>query len=220
VMREIWIIGIGQFGWLAAQRLSRRNADTRFLLVDPDEKNLSRAEGPRRTLIKEDGVGFLYTALSERVPPDWIIPALPLHLAAEWSLLHLNQRGWSRREIPGAIHPLLPTPLVGSSGDVYVSHARFRCPDDCAEPRGLCTVTQEKRKRNMFELLADLPVSPFQPLVIRSHQLGPGIGGYRPRQLTDLLSRLETAPPKVLVCTACRCHGVLTALERKMQKAC
>lgn len=214
-MREVWIIGVGQFGWLAAQRLSSRLADTRFVLVDPDEKNLSRAKGPRRTLIKEEGVRFLHTALSERVPPDWIIPALPVHLAAEWCLLHLAQRGWNRCRIPESIHPLLPAPLVGPSGDVYVSHADFKCPDDCAEPRDLCTVTREKRKPNMFELLADLPVSPFLPAVIRSHQLGPGIGGYRPSHLTDLLSRIESGPTQILVCTACRCHGVITGMERK-----
>jgi hypothetical protein len=215
-MREVWIIGVGQFGWLAVQRLSGRMAETHFLLVDPDGQNLSRAKGPSRTLIKEDGVRFLHTSLTDRARPDWIIPALPVHLAAEWCLLHLRKRGWKRREIPETIHPLLPAPLLGPSGDVYVSHANFKCPDDCAEPRDLCTVTQERRKRNMFELLADLPVSPCQPVVIRSHQLGPGIGGYRPSQLMDLLSRIESGPPKVLVCTACRCHGVSTAMERNI----
>jgi hypothetical protein len=214
-MREVWIIGIGQFGSLAAQRLSSGLADTHFLLVDPDEENLSRAEGPRRTLIKEDGVRFLYRALSDRVPPDWIIPALPIHLAAEWCLLRLHEQGWKRCKLPETIHSVLPAPLVGPSGDVYVSHAIFKCPDDCAEPRDLCTVTREKRKRNMFELLADLPVSPFRPVVIRSYQLGPGIGGYRPGQLTDLLSRIESGPSQAMVCTACRCHGVLTAMGQK-----
>jgi hypothetical protein len=214
-MREVWIIGIGQFGWLAAQRLSSRLPDTHFLLVDPDGENLSRAKGPRRTLIKEDGVHFLHASLIDRARPDWIIPALPIHLAAEWCLLRLREQGWQRREIPETIHSLLPAPLVGPSGDVYVSHADFKCPDDCAEPRDLCTVTQERRKRNMFDLLADLPVSPFRPVVIRSHQLGPGIGGYRPSQLMDLLSRIDNGPPKVLLGTACRCHGVLTAMEQK-----
>jgi hypothetical protein len=214
-MRVVWIIGVGQFGWLAAQRLSILRDGTRFLLVDPDEENLTRAKGPRRTLIKEDGVRFLYRALSDRVLPDWIIPALPLHLAAEWCLLHLRNQGWKRCEIPEAIHSVLPAPLVGPSGDVYVSHANFKCPDDCAEPRDLCTVTRKKRKRNMFELLADLPVSPFHSMVIRSHQLGPGIGGYRPSQLTDLLNGIENGPRQVMVCTACRCHGAVTALERK-----
>jgi hypothetical protein len=214
-MREVWIIGVGHFGWLAAQRLSSRLSGTHFLLVDPDEKNLSRAKGPRRTLIKEDGVHFLHTSLTDQTQPDWIIPALPIHLAAEWCLMRLGRKGWQRRGIPKTIHPILPAPLVGPSGDVYISHADFKCPDDCAEPRDLCTVTQKMRKRNMFELLADLPISPFRPVVIRSHQLGPGIGGYRPRQLMGLLSRMENGSPLVLLATACRCHGVLTAVERK-----
>jgi hypothetical protein len=216
VMREVWIIGVGQFGWLAVERLSSRLSATHFLLVDPDDKNLSRADGPRRTLIRDDGVHFLHTSLTHHTQPDWIIPALPIHLAAEWCLARLRPRGWRRRGIPETIHTLLPAPMTGPSGDVYVSHANFKCPDDCAEPRDLCTVTQEKRKQNMFELLAEIRVSPFVPMVIRSHQLGPGIGGYRPSQLMDLLHRIENGPSQILLATACRCHGVLTALERRV----
>ncbi len=98
---------------------------------------------------------------------------------------------------------------------MYVSHADFYCPEDCAEPRDICTVTQEPRKRNMFELLGEVDLPPFQSLVIRSRQLGPGIGGYRPERLLELLSLVNQAAGPLLVSTACRCHGVITAMEKQ-----
>jgi hypothetical protein len=215
-MEEIWIIGAGRFGSLAYSRLSKGGQSRFFVLVDPIEENLLRCEGPKVTLEQTEGVDFLTRNLSQAEPkPDWIIPALPLHLAAEWILSRLRSEGFHRIRVPSKIEPLLPNPVRGSVGDVYASHANFKCPDDCAEPRDLCTVTQKPRKQNMFDLLGKLRVPPFQSLVIRSYQLGPGIGGYRPAQLFSLLQSVEQSRGGLLVCTACRCHGVMTALERK-----
>ncbi len=66
----------------------------------------------------------------------------------------------------------------------------------------------------MFEILGDLQLSPFKALTIRSHQLGAGIGGYRPKQLFALLDKVEQSRGHLFVSTACRCHGVITGLER------
>ncbi len=215
-MEEIWIIGIGRFGSLAYSRLSKRAKSRVFVLVDPIKENLLRCEGSNVTLEQSEGVDFLTRHLSHAEPkPDWIIPALPVHLAAEWVLSHLRSGGIRRIPIPLKIEPLLPNPVRGSEGNMYVSHADFRCPDDCAEPRDHCTVTQEPRKQNMFDLLRELQMPPFRSVVLRSYQLGPGIGGYRSEQLFALLRGVEQTPGRLLVCTACRCHGVITAVERK-----
>jgi hypothetical protein len=215
-MEEIWIIGVGQFGALAYHRLSERGKKRRFVLVDPNKENLLRCEGPHATLEQSDGVVFLSKGLGEKGrEPDWIIPALPVHLAAEWILSRLALEGVHRISIPREIEPLLPNPMRGSEGNIYVSHADFRCPDDCAEPRDLCTATHKPRKQDMFDLLGELRINPFQSMVIRSYQLGPGIGGYRPKQLFALLEGVEQTSGPVLVSTACRCHGVITALERR-----
>ena len=79
-------------------------------------------------------------------------------------------------------------------------------------------MTGEKRKRNMFEVLGDIAVELFQPLVIRSHQLAPGIGGYRPAHLHAALDELKKATGPFLISTACRCHGVITGLEKVSQE--
>jgi hypothetical protein len=214
IMEEIWIIGVGQFGFIAFDRLSKSGKERRFVLVDPVKKNLLRCKGPNIALEQADGVAFLDHHLTTPNSPDWIIPALPVHLAAEWFLLRLGAEQLRRVTLPPEIEPLLPNPIRGSDGNLYVSHADFRCPDDCAEPRDVCTVTGEPRKRNMFEILGDLQLSPFKALTIRSHQLGAGIGGYRTKHLFALLDKVEQSRGHLLVSTACRCHGVITALER------
>ena len=213
-MEKIWIIGIGQFGKLAYQRLAKSKKERRFVLVDPVKENLVQCEGPDTTLEQADGVDFLEQYLDVGNKPDWIIPALPVHLAAEWFLVRMGPEQLRRVLLPSDIDTLLPNPIHGADGNIYASHADFRCPDDCAEPRDICTVTGEKRKKNMFEILGDLKFDSFQSLNMRSHQLGPGIGGYRADHLLDLLAQVEQARGRLLVSTACRCHGVITGLER------
>jgi hypothetical protein len=62
----------------------------------------------------------------------------------------------------------------------------------------------------MFDLLTEIKYPTFQSLVIQTPQLGPGIGGYRPVMLFELLEQVKQAKSNLLVSTACRCHGVVT----------
>ena len=213
-MEEIWIIGIGHFGYIAFLRLSEIFKDVHFVLVDPVEENLLKCKGPTITPKIFDGVEFLETHLKKGRKPDWIIPALPVHLAAEWMLLHLGPAKLRRIFLPSEIETLVPHPIRGSEGNLYVSHANFKCPEDCDEPQDICSITREKRKQNMFELLEALHVKAFKSLTIQSHQLGPGIGGYRPKQLFELMEKVEQSQGPLLVSTACRCHGVITSFNR------
>ena len=210
-MREIWIIGLGQFGLHAVHYLSKKNRDTRFVLVDEDETNLMQAKGPNRSLEHSDGVAYLEQHLQTDQQPDWIVPALPIHLAAEWCFVRQNPKRFRPVPLPTKIKTVLPNPMEGYNDDVYVSHADFRCPDECVEPSNMCTVTQKPRKHNMFDLLTEINYPAFQSLVIRTPQLGPGIGGYRPVMLFELLEKVKQAKSNLLVSTACRCHGVVTA---------
>lgn len=207
----LWIIGAGRFGMIALERLSRIKKDARFVVVDPDERRFFPVEHPRCAFENTDGVDFLLRRLDPESPPDWIIPALPVHLAAEWCLGRLAPR--SRRiPVDDGLDALLPNPVRGAGGDIYVTHADFLCPDDCPEPAHTCTVTEKPRKPDMFGLLEDVRYQDFRSLVIRSSQLGPGVGGYRPDQLFDLLTCLENGGGRFLVSTACRCHGVVTGI--------
>ena len=214
IVEEIWIIGVGHFGFIAFQRLSQAGKDRHFVLVDPVGQNLLKCKRPTTTLRISDGVEFLESYLKKGHRPEWIIPALPVHLAAEWILLHLGPKMVKRIPMPAELEVLVPNPIRGPEGNLYVSHADFRCPADCDEPRDICSVSREMRKQNMFELLGNLDIEPFKVLNIRSHQLGPGVGGYRPEQLFELMEKVEQTLGSILVSTACRCHGVMTGLER------
>ena len=213
-MEALWIIGLGRFGSIAFQRLSASGQSRHFVLVDPVAENLLKFKGPTTTLEISDGVEYLHTHLSNSRKPDWIIPALPLHLAAEWVLVHLGAQRLKRISLPSEIETDIPNPIRGSESNIYASHADFRCPDDCDEPRDICTITRKARKKDMFELLGNLNIEPFMALNIRSRQLGPGIGGYRPEKLLAMRDNVLQARGPILLSTACRCHGVITGLER------
>lgn len=213
-MKEIWIIGAGRFGRMAADRLTGKIKGSRLVLVDLEAEKLHGAGGPGRTLIQADGAAYLAEHLpgGKEQHPDWIVPAVPIHLAAEWLLLDLGKKDLKRVPIPGEVDPLLPNPLRTAIGNIFVSHADFLCPDDCAEPRDICTFTGKPRNQNMFELLGEIHLPPWEPQVIRSHQLGAGIGGYRVKELFELADQMEKARGPILLSTACRCHGVITSL--------
>jgi hypothetical protein len=211
---EIWIIGAGRFGLRAVRKLRQMEGETHLRVVDPLEANLLQAAGSRCTLEQADGVAYLADHLHPIDGPEWIIPALPLHLAAEWCLVRLRDQGLRRMALPGELGPLLPNPVYGSDGNIYVSHANFTCPDHCSEPSDMCTVTQKPRQKNMFELLENIKWPAFPSIAIRSYQIGPGMGGYQPKQLYALLNQIEKIHGRFLLTTACRCHGVITGLQR------
>ena len=213
-MEEFWIIGLGRFGSIAFQRLSASGQNRHFVLVDPVAENLLKFKDPTTTLEISDGVEYLHTHLSDSRKPDWIIPALPLHLAAEWVLVHLGAQRLKRISLPSEIETVLPNPMWGSENNIYTSQADFRCPDDCDESGDICTITRKARKQDMFELLGNLNIEPFMAVNMRSYQLGPGIGGYRPEQLLAMRDTVRQARGPILLSTACRCHGVITGLDR------
>jgi len=213
-MEEIWIIGVGHFGFIAFQRLSKAVKDRHFVLVDPVEENLLKCAGPTTTLEFSDGVKFLERHLKTGQKPDWIIPALPVHLAAEWILLRLGPTRLRRIPLPSELDRQVPNPIRGSEGNLYVSHADFKCPADCDEPQDICSITRKMRYQNMYDFLLNLSIKPLNSLNIRSYQLGPGIGGYRAEQLFEMKTTIEQTTGPILLSTACRCHGVITGLER------
>ena len=147
-METIWIIGSGKFGIGAAKGMTDQSSARRITLVDQDEAALYRAKGFGCEIVAAEGIAFLTRHLKANTGPDWVVPAVPVHLAWEWCL---------------------------------------------------------------NELFKKLSVETFSSLVIKSHQLGPGVGGYKPESLFALKNDLEQARGGVLVGTSCKCHGVISA---------
>jgi len=206
-METVWIIGAGRFGRLAANRLGGK---FHMVIVDKDESRLCTMEGTNRILVQSDGVQYLADNLSVKADVSWIIPSLPVHLAWEWSRIKSGQAHLKAQELPDKIMSFLPHPIRGNASHIYVSHADFICPDNCNEPDLVCTHTRKPRQQNMYQLLESLSFEAFEPLVVRSQQLAPGVGGYRPKDLYNLSNKIDRVKGSVLICTACRCHGVVT----------
>jgi len=211
--RSYFIIGCGHFGGRAAEQLLKRDPHSKIIAIDKNAgaaKKLSHL--PIETIV-DDGLSYLERFLSEGRRADYIIPAVPFHLAYEFILLGSRPRGAKRVKIP----PLsgLPNPEIGKTGDLYTSFADFLCPEDCPEPAQYCTITKQKRPRSLYHVLEDLE-GPFESRVIHSRQLAPGVGGYSPAALLDLSKNIKKRmePHRtILISTSCRCHGVTSALS-------
>ena len=207
------IIGSGHVGSRAAHRLLEKNPHSKITVVDRDEKSLERVFDLPVERVVSDGLVHLDRFLRDNPCADYIIPAVPYHLAFELILSQLNPLGAKRTTVPSLQG--LPHPSTGKTGDLYTSHAGFLCPDDCPEPSRHCTVTRKKRSKPLFKILMDLK-GPFDSRVIRSHQIGPGIGGFQPEELIGLIGRMKQRMGSnclFLISTACRCHGVVSALS-------
>lgn len=154
--------------------------------------------------------------LSQHDRPGWIVPAAPIHVAFEWVVAStgLTVGPWEIIPVPEEIDALVPNPQRGPRGQLYISYADFVCPDHCTEPYDRCTFTGKPRKGILYRLLGALSCPGFTSVVLRSRQLAPGVGGYRPDDLEASLQQVLAADGSVLYSTACYCHGVMDALKR------
>jgi hypothetical protein len=210
------ILGAGRFGLLAWQRLSERQPKASFCLVDqdPEKVGLISKNSTIRT-VTATAAPFLAEALEAKTLPDWIIPAVPRHVAFDWLW---QQRpagaGWRQIPVPAAMGQDLPVSQRGPAGELYLSLSTGHCPDDCPEPPEKCYLTGLNRTYNLYDYLEAVSLQGYTTLVIRSRQLAPGVGGYRPADLRRLRLQVENARSKMLISTSCRCHGVCHALEK------
>lgn len=206
-MQTIWVIGAGKFGLRAAEILARR-ADLVIIEKRPDVcRQLKQL--PHR-IICADGIEYLVENLTTPDHPDWIVPAVPIHVAYAWIRAKLSA-GFSLEPVavPDSLMAHLPNPILGRHGEVYVSNADFVCPENCPEPKDRCTVTGKPRPRVLFEYLSSLDRDDLEPMVLQSRQLAPGVGGYRPQALFDLWESVKQSRRALLLATSCRCHGVI-----------
>ncbi len=210
-MQTVWIIGAGTFGQLAVKRLEKR---FRIILIDPDASMLESINSPRIMKIVDNGIDFLARNLHKSTDVSFIVPCLPVHLAWEWCHKKLGSDALRLEVLPDTLDALLPNPMRGQDSHIYVSHADFICPENCSEPDALCTHTGHPRKKDMHQLLAGIVFQDYQPQVLQSRQLAPGVGGYSPQQLFTLLEKIKNVRGSLMICTACRCHGVVTGVAR------
>jgi len=207
------IIGCGRFGSRAAERLLQKNPRPKIIVVDRSKKALKKVSHlPVESEVRE-GTLYLEQFLSKGRKADYIIPSVPFHLAFEFILSRSKPSGGKRIQIP----PLsgLPNPVIGKTGDLCTSLATFLCPEDCPEPAQYCTLTKQRRPKPLYRILEEMK-GDFEPSVIRSQQLAPGVGGYSPEAVLDLFGNIKKRMElrrTILISTSCRCHGVTSGLS-------
>lgn len=215
-MTRYLILGAGRFGRLACKRLHERQPDSKICLVDHDPQKLSLIEKiPGLQTALAAAIRYLADSLASDTPPDWIIPAIPRHVAFDW--LWLQQPAgevWRQVPVPPTVGKNLPFIHRGTSGEVYLSLSKQQCPDDCPEPAERCYLTGVPREFCLYDYLANFSPQDYISVVLRSRQLAPGVGGFRPADLWQLQRHVLGCDRKILISTACRCHGVSHALEK------
>ena len=212
--KNIWILGGGKYGMIAAGRLSKRNRQADILVIDADATVCRQVEALGYRCICDDGINFLAENLNRSDPPEWVIPVIPVHVTYLWLERKLNDtHRFSPVELPDDLFRSLPNATRGGKGAVFVSNADFICPDNCAEPDSICSHTGEPRPRILHRFLASLEHRDFQFIVVQSHQLLPGVGGCHPEALFAALDSVARAHAPIVLGTACSCHGVLTSFE-------
>lgn len=203
-----WVAGGGKFGLRAARLLLSRGMPCRIVEKDPRRCVQLAEEG--FGVECDDAVDFLAALLSSGASPSWVIAAVPLHFAFEWSRKCLFPEVDLRRSSPPeALLQLLPHLSRGPSGDLYASYADFLCPEDCLED-ATCAVTGERRPESLYRRIARLDLPGVNILVVRSYQLAAGVGGIRSVDLKRAIDAIRDHKRPFLLATSCRCHAVLT----------
>jgi len=203
-MFNICIIGGGKFGQKAAKNLNKKYPEADITIVDKkkiEEKNKSF------NYIQKDGIIYLAELLDKNKVPEWIIPAVPIHLAFEWIKYKINKK-IEIIPISKSICKDIKFSIIGKQGELYTSHADFICPDNCPEPSNICSVTKQKRISNLYDFLKSIKYLNYKSIVIQSHQLCPGTGGYSPESLYNSLEIIKKSKNPIFLSTSCRCHGV------------
>ncbi len=208
------ILGAGRFGQLACRRLHESDPGAEIYLVDQDPSRIT-SYAPAVRAVRAAAVPYLAECLVSESPPDWIIPAIPRHVAFDW-LWRQRPPGdlWRRLPVPPAVGQGLPFARRGPAEELYLSLSTWRCPDDCPEPAGGCFLTGLPREYCLYDYLANFSLQDYISLVIRSRQLAPGVGGFRPEDLWQLRRQILNTKGKIIISTACCCHGVSHALEK------
>jgi hypothetical protein len=213
-MKKVWILGAGKFGQIATETLRRKHADAEITMVEKSETVCRKLTNTKDTIICRDGIEFLKENLKMPDEPDWIIPVIPVHVAFEWIKARLPA-GYrlAKLTIPDRLAISLPNPCRGKRGELYISHADFICPDNCSQARDKCTHTGKPKPMRLYEMLESLEYGDFEPIVVRSWQLSPGVGGVKPHALFQTLNKVLAGRNPLLLSTACGCHGVMDAFK-------
>lgn len=200
---RVFILGCGVFGSSAAFKVESNWPDCEIHVVDILSELPSAVPGEKHPGM--DAVRFLRSALKKERPDDLVIPCVPEHVAFNWVLSHFGYC----IPVPVRLMETFPGAIAGRDGCIYSSLSNFRCPSDCSEPADSCMVTGRKREKSLFDIFESISLHSYRNIVVRSHQLLPGVGAFTSGVLFSMLAEVRKDRGRFLVSTASRCHGVV-----------
>ncbi len=214
--QTIIVLGGGRFGGRAIEFLQHGLQPAHMMVVDTRQETLKKAEMAGCEAVAMDAISFLIFNEEKMVSDDWIVPAIPVHVAYEWVRRKMKKSFlFEAMPVPEDVENLLPNPIRGPAGQLYASNATFICPDDCPEPEERCTVTGKPRPQVLCDTLSSLVLSGFRSVCIVSSQLAPGVGGFQLETFRRAVAEVIKKPGKILFSTSCKCHGVIHAFNWK-----
>jgi hypothetical protein len=208
----IWILGGGKFGLRAINQLRQLTPQPAIVVIDnrPAPELTKGLEGVES--ICADAVDWFTKNFVAGADASRIVPAIPQHVAVEWLKRKLAENNYLVKSLglEDELLKQLPNPFRTGPGQIAVSYADFLCPENCPEPEQTCTVTGEPRPTPLYSYLEQLNFADFTPVILRSRQFAPGVGGFYPEDLWYLLAEVEALPQRpLLIGTACKCHGIV-----------
>jgi hypothetical protein len=213
------IIGGGKYGCQAIEYL--RQQKKAFLVVDTDPYCLAVKRFKLKTFKSSisESEGFVNGGLSEvlelinKLEPEYIFPTAPVHIAADLAKIKFELVPWG--EAIADILPKLPEAVVLEAGNerlVVSFNKGHNCIENCSMPE-VCPSSGIKKPCTMTKLMRFASPGAF---IMVSYSMAPGMGALKGSELLELF-KWAKAKEKFVVATACDCHGVFSAFQKRFK---
>lgn len=211
------IVGGGKYGCYAVEYL--RQQKKKFLVVDTDMNCLAVKRFKLKTSERLSSEGFVNGGLPkvleliDELKPEYVFPTAPVHIAADLLKIKFELVPWT--EAIDAILPKLPEAVV-----LHVENERLiasfnkghNCVEKCSMPE-VCPSSGIRKPCTMTKLMRFASPEAF---ILVSYSVTPGMGALKGSELSDLL-KWAKAKEKFVVATACDCHGVFSAFQKRVR---
>jgi len=206
------IVGGGTYGLLAARFCIEEGRPAR--VIDPDPgcraaRFLAEMPQLKIEMIRGEIPEACRSFFADR--PARVFPTAPVHVAAR--MIAMSCRLQDCESSIGRFIAKVPEAVRGgqSGADAYFSfNPEGTCIPDCPSP-ACCPVTGEDRAVPLYTRLREWCPD---AVILESVQQAPGLGAIRGTDLAAAIDRCR-GRAEVFVGTACRCHGIVTALAKR-----
>ncbi|MFX1465757.1 MAG: hypothetical protein ACFFA5_04730 [Promethearchaeota archaeon] len=151
---------------------------------------------------------------------EYIIPAIPVHVMAKLTYVYLNQKNIEVKPSPDLIHLIKrrvsPNLIHSYDEKEAIIVASFmpldqKCSPNCCEFME-CPVTGIQKSKPLHGIFNDA-CKGFPAKILVSEQLEPNLGGIPGHSTKELFNFLDLLNEKMIIGTACVCHGIINAIE-------